>query len=37
LAIAADTTNGGIAISGTGEANKTVQWVARVLSVETVG
>ncbi len=34
LAIAADTANGGIAVSGAGEANKTVYWVARVLSVE---
>jgi hypothetical protein len=37
LTLDADTTNGGIAISGTGEANKTVNWVARVLSVEAVG
>jgi len=35
LAVAADTTRGGLAVSGTGEANKTVNWVARVLSVET--
>ncbi|MCO6419259.1 glycoside hydrolase family 55 protein [Siccirubricoccus sp. KC 17139] len=37
LAIAADTANGGLAISGTGEANKTINWVARILSVEAVG
>ncbi|WP_149538567.1 glycosyl hydrolase family 28-related protein [Siccirubricoccus phaeus] len=37
LAVAADTTNGGVALSGTGEANKTINWVARVLSVEAVG
>lgn len=34
LAIAADTTNGGVAITGTGEANKTIRWVARVMGVE---
>ena len=34
LTLAADTTNGGLAISGTGEANKTIRWVCRVLSVE---
>ena len=37
LAVAADTTNGGLALSGTGEANKTVNWVARIASVEAVG
>jgi hypothetical protein len=37
LAVTADTTNGGLAISGTGEAGKTINWVARVLSVEAVG
>lgn len=37
LTVAADTTLGAFAISGTGEAAKTIQWVARVLSVETVG
>ncbi|HYZ32443.1 MAG TPA: glycosyl hydrolase family 28-related protein [Crenalkalicoccus sp.] len=37
LTIAADTTNGSLAVSGTGEANKTLYWVARVLSVEAVG
>ncbi len=37
LTLDADTTNGAIAVSGTGEANKTVNWVARLLSVETVG
>jgi len=37
LTLAADTTQGGIAVSGTGEANKTIAWVARLLSVEAVG
>lgn len=37
LAVAADTTNGGIAVSGTGEANKTILWVARIASAEVVG
>jgi hypothetical protein len=37
LGLAADTTNGGIAVTVTGEANKTINWVARVLSVETTG
>ena len=37
LAVQADTTNGGIAVSGTGEAGKSILWVARLLSVETVG
>lgn len=35
LTIAADTTNGGPAVSGTGENNKSIQWVTRVLDVET--
>ncbi|WP_206020890.1 glycosyl hydrolase family 28-related protein [Roseococcus sp. SYP-B2431] len=35
LGLAADTANGGLAVSATGEANKTIRWVARVLSVET--
>jgi hypothetical protein len=34
LTLAADTTNGGLAVTGTGEANKTIRWVARVMSVE---
>jgi hypothetical protein len=34
LTLAADTTNGGLAVTGTGEANKTIRWVARVLSAE---
>jgi hypothetical protein len=34
LTLAADTTNGGLAITGTGEADKTIRWVARVQSVE---
>ncbi len=37
LAVAADTTQGGLAVSGTGEANKSISWVARVSSVEAVG
>ncbi len=37
VTVAADTTNGGIALTGTGEPGKTIQWVARVMSVETVG
>jgi hypothetical protein len=37
LTLDADTGNGGLAISGTGEANKTVNWVARLLTVEAVG
>lgn len=37
LTLAADTAQGGLAVSGTGEANKTVNWVARLLSVEAVG
>ena len=37
LTLDADTTNGGLAVSGTGEASKTVNWVARLLSVEAVG
>ncbi|MDB5412264.1 MAG: hypothetical protein JWR10_599, partial [Rubritepida sp.] len=35
LGLAADTTAGGLALTATGEANKTVRWVARILSVET--
>ena len=37
ITVAADTSNGGIAVSGTGEASKSINWVARVLSVEAVG
>jgi hypothetical protein len=37
LGLAADTTNGGITVTVTGEANKSINWVARVLSVETTG
>jgi hypothetical protein len=37
LALSADTVNGGLALAATGEANKTINWVARVLSVETAG
>lgn len=35
LSVGADAVNGGIAVTGTGEAAKTINWVARVLSVET--
>jgi hypothetical protein len=34
LTLAADTSNGGLAVQGTGEANKTIRWVARALSAE---
>jgi hypothetical protein len=34
LAVAADTANGGVAVSATGEANKTIRWVVRALSAE---
>jgi hypothetical protein len=34
LTLDADTSVGGLAVSGTGEANKTIRWAARVLSVE---
>ena len=37
VGLAADTTNGGLAVNATGEANKTINWVARVLSIETAG
>lgn len=37
LTLSADATMQGIAVTGTGEANKTIQWVARVMAVETVG
>jgi hypothetical protein len=30
----ADLTNGGLGVSGTGEVNKTIRWVARVSSIE---
>lgn len=35
LSLAADTTNGGLAVTATGEASKSIRWVARVLSIET--
>jgi hypothetical protein len=35
--IAADTSNGGLALVGTGQAGKTIQWVASVETVENVG
>jgi hypothetical protein len=34
IALAADTANGGLAVSAAGEPNKTIRWVARILSVE---
>ena len=37
IAVVADTTNGGLVIKATGEADKNINWVARVMSVETVG
>ncbi len=32
-----DAANGGLAVSASGETNKAINWVARVLSVEVVG
>jgi Pectate lyase superfamily protein len=37
LSVAPDTANGGLAVGGAGEAGKTINWVARILSAETVG
>jgi hypothetical protein len=34
ITLAADTANGGLAVSGTGEANKTIRWAVRALSAE---
>jgi hypothetical protein len=34
---APDSTQGGLSLSCTGEANKTINWVARILSVKVVG
>lgn len=34
ISLSADTTNGGLAITCAGEANKTIRWVARVIAVE---
>lgn len=34
LTLGADTTHGGLAVTVTGEANKTIRWVARILSSE---
>lgn len=34
VSVDADTTNGGVAITAIGEANKTIRWAARILSVE---
>jgi hypothetical protein len=36
MAFTADTTNGGLSVTGTGEAGKNISWVARVMSVEAV-
>lgn len=36
LTINVDTTNGGLAVSGTGEANKNIEWLCRAVSVEVV-
>ncbi len=36
LTVAADTVNGGLSLTVAGEANKTIRWVCRVLSVEVV-
>ncbi len=37
LAVTADTTSGCIGLAGTGEANKNVNWMARLLSAECLG
>lgn len=37
VAITADTTNGGLTITVTGEASKTIKWVAQIETVEVVG
>lgn len=37
LTLDVDTTNGGVAVSGTGQANKNINWVARITSTEAVG
>jgi hypothetical protein len=34
VAFAADTTNGGLKITVTGQAGKTIRWVARIMSTE---
>lgn len=34
VGLTADTTNGGLAVTVTGETNKTIRWVARVMTVE---
>ena len=34
LAVVADTTNGALSLKGTGEADKNIRWVARVISIE---
>ncbi|MBX6743655.1 MAG: hypothetical protein IRY87_16600 [Acetobacteraceae bacterium] len=37
IGVTADATNGGLSVAPTGEANKIINWVARVMSVEVVG
>lgn len=37
LSVGPDTTNGGLSVSVTGEAGKTIKWVARLMIVEVVG
>jgi hypothetical protein len=34
MALSADTTNGGLAITVTGQASKTIRWVARIFATE---
>lgn len=37
VSVTADTTNGGVNATVTAEANKNVNWVSRILSIETIG
>jgi hypothetical protein len=37
FAVDVDTTNGGLSLTGTGEANKDINWVATVRSTEVIG
>lgn len=37
MGVGADTTNGALVVTVQGETNKTINWVARILSVEVVG
>jgi hypothetical protein len=37
FAVDVDTTNGGLSLTGTGEANKNINWVATVRSTEVIG